>query len=359
VRPILIAAATARLAAAPVPLHVSGNRLVDPNERPVQLRGVNCAGLEFSSTGEGHILTTVRTALEDWHANLIRLPLSQDRWFGHAPEQTDGGAAYRGLVEQVANLVAAHNGYIILDLHWSDAGDWGRHIGQHELPDQNSAIFWKAFAPRFAGNPAVWFDLYNEPNRVTWDQWLRGGPLTEKDEKTGDILRYTSVGLQDLVRVIRRSGAPNVLVAGGINWTYETAGILNGHHLVDPTGQGIVYAQHPYPHAFAGIGRETIPQWVARVATLAAKYPVVVTEFGSIERMWPFPDGSGYHDERWNREMIAALEAKGWSWTAWDFHPTAWPCLVSGWDYQPTAEFGVWVKAALAKNWTDRGISIR
>jgi hypothetical protein len=31
-------------------------------------------------------------------------------------------------------------------------------------------------------------------------------------------------------------------------------------------------------------------------------------------------------------------------------HPTARPCLISGWNYAPTPEFGVWVKQALQKN---------
>ncbi len=346
----LAIAATVNAPAAPLALRVSGTRLVDSRGAPVQLRGVNCASLEWSEDGDGHIARSVAVAVGDWHANLIRLPLSQDRWFGRAPAQKDGGAAYRDLVRRLVDFCSAHGAYIILELHWSDAGEWGRNIGQHNLPDQNSVTFWTSLAAAHANNPAVLFDLYNEPSHVTWDQWFKGGPMTETDEKSGAVLRYEAVGMPELVRTVRATGAKNLIIAGGINWAYEVGGILDGRRLSDPDGAGIVYANHPYPHSYEGIGRETIPQWAARIEAFARELPVIITEFGSIERMWPFPKAWHMNDERWNREMLATLEAHGWSWTAWDFHPTAWPCLISDWNYTPTPEFGVWVKEALAKN---------
>jgi len=340
----------AGLAAAPFPLRVAGNQLLYDNGQPARLRGVNCASLEWSDDGDGRILRTVEVAVDEWHANLIRLPLTQDRWFGKAPGQIDGGAAYRALVRRLVDLCAARKAYIILDLHWSDAGEWGRNIGQHNLPDQNSITFWKDLAPAFKDDPAVLFDLYNEPAHIDWDQWFHGGPMTETNEKTGATLAYESVGMPALVAAIRSKGAKNVIVAGGINWAYEVGGLLTGRELSDPQGRGIVYAAHPYPHAYPGLGRETIPQWAARMEDFARRFPIIVAEFGSIEAMWPFPKEWNTNDEKWNREMLDVLEAHHWNWAAWDFHVTAWRCLISDWDYTPTPHFGVWVKQALAKN---------
>ncbi len=338
------------VAAAPLALKVVGNQLLYENGQPARLRGVNCAGLEWSADADDRMPRTLEVAIRDWHANLIRLPVSQDRWFGKAPGQTDGGAAYRALVGRLADYCVANNAYLMLDLHWSDAGQWGRHIGQHNLPDRNSVVFWQAAAPAFKDNPAVLFDLYNEPSRIDWDQWYRGGPMTEIEEKTGERLKYDAVGLPALVAAIRATGAKNVIVAGGINWAYEVEGIPGDRELHDPTGNGIVYAVHPYPHAYARIGRETIPQWVARMEPFARRFPIIVSEFGSLEATWPFPKEWNMNDEKWNREMLAALEAHGWNWTAWDFHVSAAPCLIADWDYTPTPHFGVWVKQALAAN---------
>jgi hypothetical protein len=197
----------------------------------------------------------------------------------------------------------------------------------------------------------VLFDLYNEPAHINWDQWFKGGPMTETIAHTNTTLTYVSVGIPALVNAIRSTGAKNVIIAGGINWAYEVDGILENRQLSDPTGNGIVYAVHPYPHEYKGLGRETIPQWSARMELFARKLPIMVTEFGSIERMWPFPKTwNNYTDAKWNQEMIDVLEAHHWNWTAWDFHPTAWPCLISDWDYTPTPQSGVWVRQALAKN---------
>jgi len=340
----------ASLSATPAALKVVGTQLVTADGQPVRLRGVNCASMEWSDDGQGHILKTVEVVVNEWHANLIRLPLSQDRWFGKAPEQKDGGKAYRALVRQLVDFCAAHNAYILLDLHWSDAGEWGKNIGQHNLPDKNSIAFWKDLAPRYRHQPAVLFDLYNEPSHITWDQWLKGGPVTETDKKTKITLAYEAVGLPALVEAIRSTGAKNVIVAGGINWAYELEGIPGARELADPKGHGIIYAAHPYPHPYEHIGRETLAKWTARTEAFAQKLPLIVTEFGSDEKMWKFPKDWNYNDERWGREMIAILEAHRWNWLAWDFHPTASPCLIADWNYTPTPHFGVWVKEALAEN---------
>jgi hypothetical protein len=336
--------------AAPAALHVKGSRLLLPSGEPVRLRGVNCAGMEWSTDGEGHIANTVQFALIGWHANIIRLPLSQDRWFGRAADQADGGESYRALVRHIVDLCTEHNAYIMLDLHWSNAGIWGRNIGQHKLPDRHSLEFWKAVAMEYANVPAVLFDLYNEPWGIDWDQWFDGGPVTERDSKTGQELAYDAVGFQALVDVVRATGAKNVIVAGGTNWAYEVEGITKARQLNDRGGAGVVYAVHPYPHAYEHLGRETIPQWAARMERFAATMPMIVTEFGSLQRDWPFPKDSDMNDEKWNRQMLATLEAHGWNWLAWDLHPAAAPCLISGWNYQATPEFGVWVKQEMAGN---------
>ncbi len=287
----------ATLAGAPPALKVVGSQLLDANGQPARLRGVNCAGLEWSSDADGRMPRTVEVAVQDWHANLIRLPLCQDRWFGRTPEQNDGGAGYRALVRQLADFCAANDAYLLLDLHWSDAGQWGRHIGQHDLPDRNSVAFWQDVAPAFKDDPAVLFDLYNEPSHVDWDEWYHGGPITETDQKTGTTLTYDAVGLPALVTAIRATGAKNVIVAGGINWAYELEGIVPGRELQDPAGNGIIYAVHPYPHAYARIGRETIAQWVARMEPFARRFPIIVSEFGSLEASWPFPKEWNMSDE--------------------------------------------------------------
>jgi hypothetical protein len=329
----------AQAASPPLPLKVVGTQIVNSRGERVWLRGVNAASLEWTSDGEGHILETVRTAIRDWKVNHVRLPLAQDRWFGKAPEQKDEGAAYRALVADVVELCSGQGCYIILDLHWSDAGAWGQQVGQHKMPDQNSLTFWSAVAGAFKNQPAVIFDLYNEPHDVSWDVWLDGGQVSEKDRRTGKETAYEGVGMRSLLRAVRATGARNVVIVGGLNWSYDLSGILEGRQLADPEGNGVIYANHAYP--FKG---DTVERWIARMEAATAVLPVIVSEFGSDPK-----GGAGLSGEEWVRNVLQALQSHSWPWTAWDMHRSAAPCLISDWNYTPTPHFGVLVKQALAE----------
>ena len=303
----------------PLPLKVVGTRILNSKNQAVRLRGVNAASLEWTSDGEGHILKTLDVAIQDWHVNIIRLPLSQDRWFGKAPEQKDGGKSYRDLVRQAV----------------------GTNIGQHSMPDLNSQAFWKDFAPVYANQPAVIYDLYNEPHDVSWDVWLKGGTITDKPNgrRAGPPRTYQAVGMQALLDTVRATGARNVIMAGGLDWAYDFSGILEGRQLSDPHGRGVIYANHCYDNK-----GDSVNTWIAKMEKAAAKLPVIVSEFGG-------NSGPSRRDasDNWLLHVMQALEEHQWSWTAWDLHRAAGPTLISDWNYTPSPRFGVFVKQALEK----------
>ena len=294
----------------------------------------------------------MNTAIQEWHANTIRLPLAQDRWFGKAPGQQDEGVAYRALVKTIVDTCATQACYIVLDLHWSDCGEWGTNIAQHSMPDQNSVVFWQDCAAAYRDHPAVLFDLYNEPHDVTWDIWLKGGTITDRpnSRRGGPPRTFEAVGMQKLLDTVRATGAKNLVIAGGLDWAYDFSGILDGRQLSDPGGNGVLYVNHAYNNKGSSV--ET---WISRMEQATAKLPVMVSEYG----------GSGGPNRRagrfgapgraaspggddWLLHVMQALQDHNWSWIAWDFHPAAGPTLISGWDYTPTPDFGVFVKQALA-----------
>jgi hypothetical protein len=326
----------------PQPLKVVGTKIVNDHGQRVWLRGVNAASLEWTSDGQGRVLNTVNTAIHDWHANIIRLPLAQDRWFGKAPEQNDGGRSYRDLVRQVVDLCATNHCYIILDLHWSDCNQWGVNIGQHSMPDLNSVAFWKDVAPAYANQPAVLFDLYNEPHDVSWEVWLHGGSVKDKPiirRALTNPRTYQAVGMQQLLDTVRATGANNVVVAGGLDWAYDFSGILAGRRLSDPHGRGVIYANHCYDNK-----NESVDTWIAKMEAASAKLPVIVSEFGG--------NAGPSHivpSDNWLLHVMQALNDHHWSWTAWDLHTSARPNLITDWDYTPSPHFGVYVKQALLR----------
>lgn len=349
--------AKAASAAMPLPLKVVGTQIVNSKNEPVRLRGVNAACLEWTSNGEGHIVESVRVAIDDWHVNHVRLPMSQDRWFGKAPEQNDEGKAYRALVDRVVQLCASKGVYIMLDLHWSDVGEWGQNIGQHSMPDENSLAFWKDLAPVYANHPAVIYDLYNEPHDVTWDIWLNGGEVTDRPNRRGQTPKtFKAVGMQPLLDAVRTAGAKNLIVAGGLDWAYDFSGILEGRQLKDPEGNGVLYPNHCYNNK-----NQAVETWIANMEKAAAKLPIIISEFGGSYFKPGDPaaqsrrgDFGGMRRESgdWLMRVLQAIEDHQWSYTAWDFHPAAGPTLISGWDYTPTPGFGVYVKQMLEGMWT-------
>ena len=140
--------------------------------------------------------------------------------------------------------------------------------------------------------------------------------------------------MQTLLDTVRATGAKNVVIAGGLDWAYDMSGFLEGKQLADPTGNGVIYANHAYP--FKG---DTVERWLAKMEKASKVLPVIVSEFGSDPK-----GGRGLTGEQWVRQVLQALEDHGWSWTAWDLHPGAGPCLISDWKYTPTPSFGSWVK---------------
>jgi endoglucanase len=314
-------------------LKVTGNRLTTATGDAVHLQGVDIPSLEW---GQGdHLTNSLQTAL-DWGANIIRLPLCEDRWFGRTSDSTNGAAEYQKTVEDFVNRAAAGKCYVILDLHWSDANVWGRYIGQHNMPDDNSVAFWKDVSARFANNPAVLFDLYNEPHDISWEVWRNGGDVHDAKVRVtpSGTPPYHTPGLQKLLETCRSTGAKNVVVAGGLDWSYDLRGIADGYALDDSSGNGVVYDTHIYSvKPWYTHGNTKSQDWDRLIMSTGNKYPVMVGEFGG-------------GTNNYAATVLEFARQNDLPWIAWCLHPHARPCLILNWTYAPTT-YGKVVKDAL------------
>ncbi|MEI7732222.1 MAG: glycoside hydrolase family 5 protein [Verrucomicrobiota bacterium] len=320
--------------ATPKELVVSGNRLKTTDGQEVWLQGVNVPSLEWSNTGE-RVLNSIVEAIENWKANVIRLPVKDDRWFGLAG-QTDNGKAYRELVDQAIEAASTRGAYVVLDLH------------QYRAPTEGTLKFWRDAAARYKNNPAVIFDLLNEPHGITWEVWKNGGTVSEK-AKGGDgvlaenaqkTITFQSPGMQKVVEAIRESGAQNIIAAGGLDWAYDLSGILKGYALEDHGGHGIMYSTHVY--SWKG-------DWKNKFLAVAEKYPLLVGECGCEPERMPFiPPERHENPDSWYPDLIGCIQQHKLNWTAWCFHPSAKPRLILDWKYAPTPFWGQPVKDALA-----------
>jgi hypothetical protein len=317
------------LAAAPKSpeLKVSGNQLVTADGKSVWLQGVNICNLSIRPDEEHKILWSAHVALEEWHANVIRLPVLDSFWFGRGRGKltTNDEEAYRAIADKVIRMAAGQGAYVVFDLH------------RYLTPDQSCADFWKDAAARYANNPAVLFDILNEPHDTTWGVWRNGGIVHGKNKNSPDIV---SVGMQALVDAVRGAGARNVIVAGGLGFAFDLTGIVNGYALEDTKGNGVAYATHFY-NWHGG--------WAKHILGTAAKYPVLVGECGAdVNKMTFVPSNKQEDPYTWAPDAIGFIQKNHLNWTAWCFHTRANPNMLLDWEYDtPTPYWGAFVKAAL------------
>lgn len=311
----------------PPELKVVANQIQTVDGKTVILRGVNIPSLEWMPEGD-HVLQSVKTAVGEWKSKVIRLPVNDEFWFGRGPRQNDGGQAYRALVDQCIRAAASRGAYIVLDLH------------AYQATQPKHLAFWGEVAALYKNNPAVLFDIINEPHDISWKVWHDGGTVEEKAAEGGKpAVTYESPGMQAVINFIRQKGARNLIVAGGLDWAYDLSGILKGFALEDKGGNGIVYSSHIYSWK---------KDWQNSVLAVAQKHPVILGEFGADDIRLPAVPANQQEDPYiWLPEILGFAQKNNLSWTAWSFHTDATPRLLANWEYQPTPFFGSFVRSAL------------
>lgn len=323
----------------PNELRVQGNRLVDAKGKEVWLQGLNAGGLESVP----HDLQPVKSAVvgvEEWKANVVRLPVRGSFWFGGSPHQDDGGEAYRKTVDHIINLVANRGAYVALDLH------------HFRAPREEDVRFWKEAAARYKDHPAVLFDLFNEPHGTSWEVWRNGGFVGEENPGTVDETAFLdeqekaknrgfqSVGMQGLIDAARGTGAKNIVIVGGLDWAYDLTGIAEGYTLDDRGGNGIMLATHVYPWK---------SDWAKKFLPLAEHYPIFVGEVGADVKKMNFLPAERQEDPyTWVPDMLGVIQDHRLHWAGWCFHPSATPIMISDWKYTPTPFWGQQAKDALS-----------
>lgn len=287
------------------PLSTSGPHILDADGSVVRLRGVEIDGLQASSTASvGR--ATVRAA-QSWGANLVRIPLAQNYWLAGDCSYDSG---YQARVDALVTAATERGTLALLDLH-TLAVIPCTQPRQQSLPDSRAVTFWRQVASRYAGNPLVAFDLYNEPHDITDAVWRDGGTVL-----SGGV-RYQAVGMQKLYDTVRATGADNLVFTSGPNWaaSYPLRAPLRGT-------RNLVHAVHVYtcprgtPESGAKCstgpdGTVLDPTGVlSRFDGLTSAVPLVLTEFG-------YPSAQ---EGRFNARAIDYVTSRGWAgWSAFTF----------------------------------------
>ena len=311
-------------------LGVSGNHLVDGNGATVRLLGVNRSGTEYACIQgwgifDGPNDAASVAAMAAWHINAVRIPLNEDCWLDiNGVNSAYAGANYRTAIQSYVTLLHQYGLYAILDLHWNAPGT-APATGQQELPDaDHSPAFWSSVASLYKGDPAVLFDLYNEPHDVSWSCWLNGCSVGSP--------AWTAAGMQSLVDAVRATGASQPIMVGGLAWSNDLSGWLANRP--SDSANALVASFHNYNF---NICDPTC--WNATVAPLAGQMPVVTGELGENDC------AHGYIDQYMAWADAHGISYLGWTWDTWDC--ANGPALISNYDGTPTA-FGIGFRDHLA-----------
>jgi hypothetical protein len=254
--------AVSLLYAAPLPLHVEGNKIKDTNGHVVVLRGVSTPDIGMIKEWYGiHDYIDRITNQDDpngnspgWYTKVIRYPVCPNdsdvpgsplAFNSYDMNDPNNEAVYEALKDAV-DYGAAKGVYSIICLNYH------KHVGD-KVAEVNA--FWNYMAPRFADDGNVLFELFNEPN----------------DDASG--WNVVKGKMQAWVNIVRTYTTENLVIVTGPNWAQRI-----GQAATNPViGDNIVYALHCYGLSW----RKTANTWIKpQIDPVAPLYPILVTMWG-------------------------------------------------------------------------------
>jgi hypothetical protein len=325
---------------------VVGNEILEPGGRQFVPYGfvVNCLAdksLGCLTSTNLHPLTDstlIRAAAGYWHADVIRIQVAPENLLSGTTVNTP---VLNDLTSEV-NLVNSLGMVAIIT-------DQQEEYKGPTLPTASAVQFWETAAADFKGDPGVFFDLYNEP-RVTlqpgssateWSLWRNGG---EAATETGT---YQFVGMQTLLDDIRAQGAPNIVVAEGLNGDRDLKGIPR----YGLTGTNIAYGVEPDLTK----SDDTPAEWASNWGDLSQSVPVMMEAFQD----WPGAGDCNTASPTLLPQLLSYLQSMHLGMVAWALVPGV---LMIGNDpddpttYQgTTTAFCTTVKTAQTFSWNTNG----
>ncbi|MGE0232395.1 MAG: cellulase family glycosylhydrolase [Flavobacteriaceae bacterium] len=274
-------------------------------------------------------LSDYRHLAADWRANVVRISVQPGLW-----RQDPAGSA----AALKANVAAARAAGLFVIIDWHRIGfpgryeplvpaSWGLPADANLASIAESVAFWQVMAKTYGGDPAILFEIWNEPS-IDARFW----------KATGEHWPLFKAAWEEIIAGIRPHADNIVLCAGGY-WAHDLVGVRDDL-IGDPR---VAYVWHAYPNAERGDMR-------ARLRTLGGLHevkPVVVTEWGFSPETRG--DLHGTVEDFAEPFVSRALEALELHHTAWCYSVGAMPNLLSAEDGTPSRA-GAFVRDLLRRS---------
>ena len=328
-------------------LHVAANQVLNGGGQVVFIHGVNRSGAEYACIQgwgifDGPADQASISAIKTWNVNAVRVPLNEDCWLGINSSSPYIGQTYRDAIIAYVNLITSNNLAVILDLHWNAPGTQSA-TGQMPMLDLDHApAFWTSVANTFKSNSSVLFDLHNEPypdnnqdTAAAWTCWRDGRAACPG-------LGYTAVGMQELLNTVRATGATNVVMLGGVEYSGTLSQWLN--YRPSDSLSNIAASWHMYD--FGGCTNSTC--WNSEIAPVTAQFPIVMGEVGSTQCSSSFMN-----------DAMAFIESKQQGYLAWTWDTWGTACgniaLISDYSGTPTQYGAIYRNHIAGLSWSHDG----
>lgn len=267
------------------------------------------------------LIDYLRVIASDSTMPVVRIPMTASSWLGIQTNASKGNMAkYPKLNVQYQNLIAdfvtqySKYGIVtILDLHWSDDD-----TDNAPFADKNCAQFWDSVAAKFGNNPLVFYELYNEPHRVTEAVWANGDD--------------THSGMLEMLAAVRKHTDSPVIMAGYGGYAYDSDSLVKLDATLLKQGEkNVIWNLHPYmgPNQ-AGDSKKCPDNFESYVMKLinGTDKPVIVTEFG--QRCQPTTGAAescpGTYEGKamgYDEAIMTISQKHGVSWLPWAWRPMA------------------------------------
>merc|ERR1712137_1197268 len=164
------------------------------------------------------LIDTLTVVASDSVVPVVRIPLTASSWLGvntsasaaNMAKYPDLNVQYQNFVGNLVKEYTEREIVTILDLHWTD--DDTDNAPMAGKGATNCVDFWDSVASIHGSNPYVFYELYNEPHRVTQDQWMNGDSTTS--------------GMLEMLEAVRKHTSNPVIIAGYGGYAYDSDSLI-------------------------------------------------------------------------------------------------------------------------------------
>jgi len=252
-------------------LHVENGRVVNQHGMPPQLRGLSFswsiwAGQKYYNAPVVDWLST------DFEVSIIRVAMAVQPQNGYLQKPV----LQTKLVDTLVNEAIKKGIYVLID--------WHDHNSHMHL--EQSKQFFAAMAQKYSGVPNVIYEIWNEPERVSWDT----------------VKNYAV----QLITEIRKYDAKNLIIVGSPHWDQDVD--IAAHNPI--TGfTNIAYSFHFY----ASDSNHQAGLRAKADRAILSGLPLFVTEWGVGEA-----NGNGKFLKPENETWLQWMEKNKLSWANWN-----------------------------------------